>query len=206
MQISVNIYPTPSPTPNIPSQCPLNYILYMYVSMHGSPGLHFKWKDKRKVTFFSYDIACTTYTFMHKVILLKDICHVWYYFVGWDKMQSFTKLRPFQKQCQSSIQCAGIRYPRSSEHPLIPASLFTGGQVATLNGFFHGQTGHLPNMANTKASERQIFNWSTSELQRQYQKCSWIYWLYVSAFGLWYGVGVRRVFFFNIFILCMDGQ
>lgn len=99
-----------------------------------------------------------------KISLMFDITSV-----GWDKLQSFTKMRPLQKQCQSpSIQCAGIRYPRSSEHPLIQSSLFTGGQVATLNGLFHGQTGHLPNIANTKASERQIFNWSTSALQRQY--------------------------------------
>lgn len=90
--------------------------------------------------------------------------------VDWNKLQSFTEMRPLQIQCQSpSVQCAGIRYPRSSEHPLIQSSLFTGGQVATLNGLFHGQTGHLPNMANTKASERQIFNWSTSALQRQYR-------------------------------------
>lgn len=86
----------------------------------------------------------------------------------WDKsFPSFTKMRPSQKQCQSpSLQCAGIRYPRSSEHPLIQSNLFTGGQVATLNGLFHGQTGHLPNMANTKASERQILNWSTSALEK----------------------------------------
>ncbi len=61
-------------------------------------------------------------------------------------------------------------YPVSKEFwaPPNPIQSFTGGQVATLNGLFHGQTGHLPNMANTKASERQIFNWSTSALQRQY--------------------------------------
>lgn len=79
------------------------------------------------------------------------------------------RMRPLQKQCQSSsIQCAGVPYPRSFEHPLIQSSLFTGGQMAPLNGLFHGQTGCLPNMANTKASERQIFNWSTSASQRQY--------------------------------------
>lgn len=74
----------------------------------------------------------------------------------------------FQKQCQSSsIQCAATRYPRSSEHPLIQSSLFSGGQVAPLNGSFHGQAGCLPNMANTKAPESQIFNWSTSASQRE---------------------------------------
>lgn len=74
----------------------------------------------------------------------------------------------FQKQCQSSsIQCAATRYPRSSEHPLIQSRLFSGGQVAPLNGSFHGQAGCLPNMANTKAPESQIFNWSTSSSQRK---------------------------------------
>lgn len=45
--------------------------------------------------------------------------------------------------------------------PLIQSSLFTAVQVASLNGLFHGQIECLSNMANTKATERQIFNWST---------------------------------------------
>lgn len=146
-------------------------------------------------------------------LVLKDISLVWHYFCELrNKSQSFTEMRPSQKQCQSpSIQCAGIRYPRSSEHPLIQSSLFTGGQVASLNGLFHGQTGHLPNMANTKASERQILNWSTSALQRKYHPLFLnLYFIFNPLCTLIYSffvlfeipcVSARQLFFFTFVFL-----
>lgn len=140
------------------------------------------------------------------ICLISDIT-----FVDWDTLQSFTKMRPLHKQCQSpSIQCTSIRYPRSSEHPLIQFSLFTGGQVETLNGLFHGQTGHLPSMANTEAPERQIFNWPTSEWQRQYHYFSpQIRLLFsrihslmftLNGFGLWSSIRVSNVSLFCFYI------
>lgn len=156
------ISPNPSPKHPIPSP-----LLPIPMSM--------QWP--RKHAWLSTPIVIYTYSCIHLwTFCLRTCMHIHICMVlkisasdiisvDWNKLQSFTKMRPLQKQYQSpSVQCAGIRYPRSSEHPLIQSSLFTGGQVATLNGLFHGQTGHLPNIANTKASERQIFNWSTSAL------------------------------------------
>lgn len=73
-------------------------------------------------------------------------------------MYAFTKIRPFQKQCQSPlIQRAGIWYPRSFKHPLIQSSLFTGGQVAALYVLFHSQTGYLSKTKNILTNRFQLY-------------------------------------------------
>lgn len=99
-----------------------------------------------------------------------------------DKWQALTKkMEPSQKQCQSSsIQCAGIRYPRRSEPPLPPPPApiqsfhwWPSGQFSM--GCFMVKQGICPTWQHTKASERQIFNWTTSELQRQHRPFSRVY-------------------------------